>query len=64
MALLFAETQVHNGDPNAAFVVLSPALTLKSTYTFYLLLIFRGSLSLEAHTFISFNSKLLTPANS
>lgn len=33
MALLFAEIQVHNGEPNATFIVLSPLLILKSTYS-------------------------------
>lgn len=35
MALLFAEIQVQNGDPNATFYVLSPALILKSIYNLF-----------------------------
>lgn len=33
MPLLFAEIQVPGAEPNAPFVVLSPALILKSTYS-------------------------------
>lgn len=33
MACLFAEIQVHDAEPNATFVVLSPALVLKSAYS-------------------------------
>lgn len=60
MPLLFAEIQV-------SLMLHSLYSVLPSFWrvlTVYLLLVFKGSLSLETRTYVSFNSKLLTPASS